>query len=84
LNYAKTELPFTRLIIDSKDLVNRPYCGPKNFKSTPVYTPFRDFNNGDFFLMKPYDPLLVPVWLGSTQSDVVKDDQNEFFKMVRV
>jgi hypothetical protein len=31
-----------------------------------------------------HDPLLVLVWLGRTQSDVVKDDQNEFFKMVRV
>jgi hypothetical protein len=34
--------------------------------------------------MKPYDPLLVPTWLGITQNDVVKDDQNENFKMVRV
>jgi hypothetical protein len=34
--------------------------------------------------MKPHDPLLVPIWLGRTQNDVVKDDQNEFFKMVKV
>jgi hypothetical protein len=34
--------------------------------------------------MRPFDPLLVLVWLGKTHSDVVKDDQNEFFKMVRV
>jgi hypothetical protein len=33
--------------------------------------------------MRLHDPLLVPIWLGRTQSDVVKDDQNEFFKMVR-
>ncbi len=84
LNYARTELSFTRLFIDSKDPVNRPYCGPKNFKSAPVYTSFRDFHNGFFFLVKPYDPLLVPIWLGRTQSDVVKDDENEFFKMVGV
>jgi hypothetical protein len=47
-------------------------------------TLFKDFNNGDFVLVKPYDPLLVLVWLGRTQSDVVKDDQNEFFNMVKV
>jgi hypothetical protein len=34
--------------------------------------------------MRPYDPLLVLVWLGRAHSDVVEDDQNEFFKMVRV
>ncbi len=26
--------------------------------------------------MRPHDPLLVLVWLGRTQNDVVKDDQN--------
>jgi hypothetical protein len=36
------------------------------------------------FNVKPHDPIFVPMWMGRTQSDVVKDDQNEFFKMVRV
>jgi hypothetical protein len=34
--------------------------------------------------VRPHDPLLVLIWLGKIQSDVVKDDQNKFFKMVRV
>jgi len=34
--------------------------------------------------MKPHDPLLVLVWLGRALNGVVKDDQNEFFKMVKV
>jgi len=34
--------------------------------------------------VKPHDLFLVPVWLGKTQSDVVKDDQNEFFKIMKV
>jgi hypothetical protein len=34
--------------------------------------------------MKLHDPFLNPIWIGRTQNDVVKDDQNEFFKMVRV
>ncbi len=38
LDYAKVELPSTRPIIDSKDLVNHLYCGPKNLKLTLAYT----------------------------------------------
>jgi hypothetical protein len=53
-------------------------------KPAPTYTPFRNLNNGDFVFVSLHDPFLVPVLLGRTQSDVVKDDQNEFFKMVRV
>jgi hypothetical protein len=53
-------------------------------KLAPTYTPFRDLNSGDFVPVKLHDPFLVPIWLGRTHSDVIKDDQNEFFKMVRV
>jgi len=77
-------LSFTRPVIDSKDPVNYPYCGAKNLKSAPACTMFKDFNNKKIIFVKPYDPFLVLVWLGRTQNDVVKDDQNEFFKMVRV
>jgi hypothetical protein len=71
-------------IVDLEDPIILPYCGLKNLKLVPAYTPFKDLNNGDFFLMRPHDPLLVHVWLGRTHNDVVKDDQKEFFKMVRV
>ncbi len=84
LNYARTKLPSIALVIDSKDPIIHPCCGPKNLKLVFTYTSFKDFNNEDFVFVKLHDPLLVPVWLGRTQSDVVKDDQNELFKMVRV
>jgi hypothetical protein len=84
LNYAKVELPSTMPIIDLDDPLIFPYYGPKNFKVAPAYTPFKDLNNGDFILVRLRDPFLVPIWLGRTQSDVIKDDQNEIFKMVRV
>ncbi len=84
LNYVRDDFPSTTLVVDSEDPMIRFYCGPKNFRPIPAYTPFRDFNNGDFVLMKPHDPYLVLIWLGRTHIDVVKDDQNEFFKMVRV
>jgi hypothetical protein len=84
LNYARVELPSTTPVIDLEDLVICPYCGPKNLKPPLAYTMFRDLNNGYFILVRLHDALLIFVWLGRTQSDVVEDDQNEFFKMVRV
>ncbi len=82
--YAKVQLSSTRPVVDLEDLVIRPYCGPKNLKSTLAYAPFRNINNGDFVLVRPYDHLLVLVYLKRTQNDVVKDDQNELFKMLKV
>jgi len=84
LNYAKVELPSRMPVVHSKDPLIFPYYGPKNLKLAPSYTPFRDLNNRDFVLVRLHDPFLVPIWLGKTQSDVIKDDQNESFKMMRV
>jgi len=81
---CKSWIAVTTLVIDSKDLITHPYCGPKNLKLALTYTSFKDLNNGDFVLVRPHDLFLVPVWLAIIQSDIVKDDQNEFFKMVRV
>jgi len=72
------------LVVDLEDLVIRPYCGPKNLKPIPTYTSFKDLNNGYFVFVRPHDLLLVHVWSGRASSDVVQDDQNEFFKMVKV
>ncbi len=83
-NYAKALLPTKMEVVDAKDPIMHPYCGPKNLKPFPTYTPFKDFNNGDFVLVRPHDPFLVHVWMERIQCDVVKDEQNEFFKMVRV
>jgi hypothetical protein len=69
---------------DVEDLIMHPYCGPKNLKPSLACTSFKDLNNGDFVLVRPHDPLLVPMWIGRTQCDVVKDEQNENFKMVKV
>jgi hypothetical protein len=53
-------------------------------KPIPAYTLFKYLNNGDFINVRLHGPFLVPIQMGRTQSDVVKDDQNEIFKMVRV
>jgi hypothetical protein len=65
-NYVRASLPTKMEVDDAKDPIMHPYCGPKNFEVFWVYTPFKDFKNGDFVLMKPHDPLLVLVWMGIT------------------
>jgi hypothetical protein len=34
--------------------------------------------------VKLHDLFLVLIWLGRTQNDVVKDNQNELFKMLKM
>ncbi len=65
-NYVKVELPSTSLVVNLEDSIMHPYCAPKNLKLAPLYTLFKDFNNGDFVLVRPYDPFLVPIWMGRT------------------
>jgi len=83
INCTRASLPTRMEVVDVEDLIMRPYCGPKNLKPSPTYTPFKDLNNGDFVL-RPHDPLFIPMWMGRTQCDVMKNEQNENFKMVRV
>ncbi len=49
-----------------------------------AYTLFRDLNDGDFVFVRSHDPSFVLVWMGRAQGDVMKDEKNENFKMVRV
>jgi len=53
-------------------------------KPSTTYTSFRHVNDGDFVFVKLHDPSLVPIWMGKTKGDVVKDEESENFKMVRV
>jgi hypothetical protein len=43
-----------------------------------AYAPFRDFNVGDFVLMRSHDLDLVPFWMGIVESDVIKDEERIF------
>jgi len=70
--------------VDPEDPIQCLYCGPKNMRPSTTYTLFRHLNDEDFVLVKPYDPGLVPIWIGRTQCDVVKDEESTFFKMVKV
>ncbi len=40
--------------------------------------------DGDFVLVRPHDLGLVHVWMERAQGDVMKDEENAFFKMLRV
>jgi hypothetical protein len=65
-------------VVDLEDPIMHHYCGPKNLKPSPTYTPFKDLNNENFVFMVPHDLVLVLVWTGKTKNNVVKNDQNEF------
>ncbi len=49
-----------------------------------TYMPFKDFNVGDFVLVKLHDPNLILLWMGRTEVNVVKDEENEYFKMMKI
>ncbi len=40
--------------------------------------------DGDFVLVKPHDLGLVHVWMRRAQGNVMKDEENALFKMVKV
>jgi hypothetical protein len=48
-------------IVDPKDPIRVPYCGPKNLRPLTAYTPFKDLNVGDFVLVRLHDLNLVPL-----------------------
>jgi hypothetical protein len=66
-------------IVDAEDPVQLPYCGPKDTRPLTTYTPFKDLNVGDFVLVKPHDPNLIPLWMGKAKGDVIKDEENKYF-----
>jgi hypothetical protein len=53
--------------------------GQRTRKPLSVYTPFKDFNVGDFVFMKLHDPDLVPLWMGRAKGDVIKNEKSEYF-----
>jgi hypothetical protein len=71
-------------VVDTKDLVQLPYCGPKNMRPLIAYTPLKYLNVGDFMLVRPHETDFVIVRMGRAEGDVVKDEDNEYFKMVKV
>ncbi len=71
-------------VVDLKNPIWIPCCVPKNMKPFITYTPFKDLSVGDFVLVRPRNLDLVPFWMGGAKGDVVKDEESEYFKMVRV
>jgi len=53
-------------------------------KLLTTYTSFKNLNGGDFILMRSHDLDVVHVWMGKSQSDVVKVKEIEVFKMLKV
>jgi hypothetical protein len=49
-----------------------------------TYTPLKNLSVGDFVLVTLHDPDLVRFWMERAEGDVIKDEETEYFKMVRV
>jgi len=60
-NYVRSSLSTVINVVNPKDPIQVPYCGPKNMKPLTTYTPFRYLNVGDFVLVRPHDFDLVPL-----------------------
>jgi hypothetical protein len=53
-------------------------------KPLTAYTPFKNLNVENFVLVRPHNLDLVLLWMGKVEGDVVKDEESEYFKMVKV
>jgi hypothetical protein len=53
-------------------------------KLLTTYMSFRDLNVGNFVLMNLHDLDLVPLYIGKVESDIIRDEDIEHFKMVKV
>ncbi len=71
-------------IVDLEDSIQIPYYGPKNMRPLNVYMPFKDLNVGDFMLLRPHGLDLVLLSMGRAEGDVIKDEENTYFKLVKV
>ncbi len=87
VNHVRFSIPSVPIFDDMEDPVILPYCGPKNMKpslSTTTYTPIGDLHEGDFLLACPSGLKMYLVWMGKVHSDVVKDVNDEHYRMVHV
>jgi len=82
INHVRFFIPSIPIFDDIENPIILPYCGPKNMKmssNTTTYTPFRDF-----FLAHPSKSKMYLVCMGRAHSDVVKDVNDEHYRMVHV
>jgi hypothetical protein len=52
--------------------------------STTIYTSFKDLHEKDFILAHPSKTEVYPILMGRTHNGVVKDVNNEHYRMVHV
>jgi hypothetical protein len=84
---VRFSIPLVPTFDDMEDPAIPPHCGPKNMKpslSIATYTHFRNLHEGDFLLACPSKLEMYPVWMGRVHTDVVKDVNDEHYRMVHV
>jgi hypothetical protein len=58
-NYTRVPLSIVMDIVDVQDPIQILYNGLNIMRPLTTYTPFKDFNVGDFVLVRPHDPNFV-------------------------
>jgi hypothetical protein len=57
--------------------------GQKFFLRT-TYMHFKDINVGDFVFVRLYDLEHVFMWMGRVKNNILKDENDEFFRRLKV
>jgi len=87
VNHVKFCIPSVPIFDDMEDSTIPPYCGPKNMKPSlriTTYIPFEDLHEGDFLFTRPFELEMYPVWMAKVYTGVVKDVNDEHYRMVHV
>ncbi len=86
VNHVRFFIPSIPIFDDMEDLIIPLYYGPKNMKLSlsTTYNPFNDLHERDFLLACPSKPKVHLVWMGRAHSDVVKDANDEHYRIVHV
>ncbi len=87
VNHLQFSFPIPAILANQEDPIIPLYCGIKNMKpflSTTTYTPFRNLHEFFFILAHPFDPKVYLVWMGRAHNDVLKDGNDNHYRMVHV
>jgi hypothetical protein len=87
VNHVRFSIPSVPIFVDMEDPTIPPYFSPKNMKPSlriTTYIPFEDLHEGDFLLACPLELEMYPIWMGRVYIDVVKDVNDEPYRMVHV
>ncbi len=87
VNHLQFSFSLPPILANQEDPIIPLYCGIKNMKpslSTTTDIPFKNLHEKDFFLARPFDPKVYLVWMGRAHNDVLKDGNDNHYRMALV